>query len=118
MKKGKIIEKAKLYWGRAKHAREQLAIAQVLHKPTAKLRERAEMYEAYSRSLFKSLPTSKEKALNKAKSKTANVAREQTSQAKKALGPAPQENWVIAKDERAKPNSPRQPKPSRGRSNP
>lgn len=98
MKKGKIVEKAKLYWGRAKHAREQLAIAQFLHKPTAKLRERAEMYEAYSRSLFKSLPTSKEKAINIAKSKAANASRERTGQVKKALCPAPQENWVIAKD--------------------
>lgn len=110
MKKGKIIEKAKLYWGRAKHAREQLAIAQVLHKPTAKLRERAEMYEAYSRSLFKSLPTSKEKAINIAKAKAANAARERTGQVKKALCSAPHENWVIAKDERTEPNSPRQPK--------
>lgn len=118
MQKGKIIRKAKLYWGRAKYAREQLAIPQVLHKPTAKLRERAEMYEAYSRSLFKSLPTSKEKAANIAKSKAASAAREQTGQAKKALGPAPQENWVIAKDKRTQPNSSGQPKPSKGRPNP
>jgi hypothetical protein len=103
MKKGKTIEKAKLYWGRAKYAREQLAIAQALHRPTAKLRERAEMFEAYSRSLFRSLPTSKEKAINIAKSKAANAARERTGQVKKALCPAPQENWVIAKDERTKP---------------
>lgn len=77
--------------------------------------ESAEMYEAYSRSLFKSLPTSKQKALNIAKSKAANAAREQTGQAKKDLGPAPQKIWVIAKDERAKPNSPRQSKPSEQR---
>ena len=76
------------------------------------------MYEAYSRSLFKSLPTSKEKAVNKAKSKAANAAREQASQVKKALGPAPQENWVIANHEHAKPTSPPQPNPSSGRSNP
>jgi len=110
MKKGKIIEKAKLYWGRAKHAREQLAIAQILHKPTAELRERAEMYEAYSRSLFKSLPTSKEKAINIAKCRAANAGRKQTAPVKKALCPAPQENWVIAKDKRTDPNSPPQPK--------
>ena len=74
MQKGKIIGKAKLYWGRAKYAREQLAIAQVLHKPTAKLRERAEMYAAYSRSLFCISQQAKEKAVNIAKSKVAMSA--------------------------------------------
>ncbi len=92
----KTLKKAKLYWGRATNAREQLEIARAAGHDTAKRTELAKMWEVRSRSLFASLPSSKTKALNLAKRKAAMAAGEQTSHAPRALGPPPTKNWIIA----------------------
>jgi hypothetical protein len=97
--KRKTLRTAKLYWGRAANAREQLAIAGTAGHDTAKLTGLAKTWEARSRSLFASLPSSKTKELNLAKRKAANAAGEQTRHPPRALGPPPTKNWTIAQKE-------------------
>jgi hypothetical protein len=99
--KHKTLKKAKRYWGLAIGAREKLEIARAAGHKTARLTELAEKYEAYSRSLFASLPSSKTKALNSAKSKAESASREKAREQAKhgAFGPPPANNWVIAPKE-------------------